>query len=52
MLGVMGLELDSILKPRLEGAHYFGKRNGSRTCLVQTFGRAGTNLGRDDYDLR
>jgi len=25
----------------------FGKRNGSRTCLAQTFGLAGTNLGRD-----
>ena len=23
------------------------KCNGSRTCLVQTFGRAGNNLGRD-----
>jgi len=26
---------------------FVGKRNGSRTCLVQIFGRAGTNLGRD-----
>jgi len=25
----------------------FGKHNGSRTCLVQTFERAGSNLGRD-----
>ena len=24
-----------------------GKGNGSRTCLVQTFGRAGANLGRE-----
>jgi len=30
---------------RVAGAR--GKRNGSRTCLVQTFGRAGTNRGRD-----
>ena len=26
---------------------FFGKRNDSRTCLVQTFRRAGTNHGRD-----
>ena len=36
---------------RMNGAGWatfvFGKRNGLRTCLVQTFGRAGTNLGRD-----
>jgi len=25
----------------------FGKCDGSRTCMVQTFGRAGTNLGRN-----
>ena len=25
----------------------FENSNGPRTCLVQTFGRAGTNLGRD-----
>ena len=24
-----------------------GKHNGSQTCLVRTFGSAGTNLGRD-----
>ena len=24
-----------------------GTGNGSRTCLVQTFGRAGANLGRE-----
>ena len=28
-------------------SHFFGKCNGSRTWLVHTFGRAGTNLGRD-----
>ena len=33
------------------GHFFFGKRNGSRTCLVQTFGRAGTNLGRDGTAL-
>ena len=26
---------------------FLGKRTGSLTCLVQTFERAGTNLGRD-----
>ena len=30
-----------------EQVMFFGKRNGSRTCLVQICGRAGTNLGRD-----
>ena len=33
--------------PRWMRLFRFGKRNGSRTCLVGTFGRAGTNLGRD-----
>ena len=28
------------------GSFLGGKRNGSRTCLVQPFGRAGTNIGR------
>ena len=29
------------------GGQSFGKRNGSRTCQVQIFGRADNNLGRD-----
>ena len=28
-------------------AGLLGKRNGSRTCRLQTVGRAGTNLGLD-----
>ena len=32
--------------------HCFEKRNGSRTCLVQMGGRAGTNLGRDRFRRR
>ena len=30
---------------------FFGIRNGSRTCLVQTFRRAGTIPGRDGFNL-
>ena len=33
--------------PTVSTSSFLGKRNGSRTCLVQTFGRSGTNLGRD-----
>jgi len=29
------------------GTTFGGKRNGLRTCLSQTFGRAGTDLGRE-----
>jgi hypothetical protein len=30
-----------------DAGDFWGKRNASWTCLVQTFGRAGANLGRD-----
>jgi hypothetical protein len=33
-------DLDSVV------SFFLKKRNGSRTCLVHFFGRAGTNLGR------
>ena len=38
------------LKNRFFTRFLFGKRNGSRRCLVQYFGCAGTNLGCD-FDL-
>ena len=35
------------VKPRLEPVGFFGKTQRLADVLVQTFGRAGTNLGRD-----
>ena len=41
-----GVQVRKQLASAADGG-FLGKRNSSRTCLVQTFGRAGTNLGRD-----
>ena len=47
-----GLQVQEVLRPPAlwipqVSSLLFGTRNGSRTCLVQTIGRAGTNIGRD-----
>ena len=49
-MSLLLLSLPAVLSFRrsLSLSRFFGKRNGSWTCMVQSFGRAGANLGRDD----